>query len=92
MKEPKINDLKIDEKATRLLRKKMAKTQKVRITINLDQDVLTYIRDLAEEGGSPYQTFLNKLLRDAVSAKRSEIQRLDRLEKELEKIKRRIAA
>jgi len=70
----------------------MAKVKKVRITIHLDQAVLSYVRSLAQESGSPYQTFLNKLLRETVGKKLDEGKRHDRIKKELERLKKKVAA
>lgn len=36
MKQPKLNDLKIDTKGTKAMRKMMAKAKKIKITVNED--------------------------------------------------------
>jgi predicted DNA binding CopG/RHH family protein len=92
MKQPKLADLKVDVIGTRAMRKRMAKAKKIKITINLDEDILTHIRSLAEGAGLPYQTFLNRLLRDAAEKKQDQETRLDRIEKELIKLKKQFAA
>ena len=92
MKQPKINDLKIDTKGTKAIRKMMAKSKKVKITINVDEDILIEIRQMAETMGTPYQTLLNKVLKDAVKLKADEGSRLDRLEQEIERLKKKLAA
>lgn len=92
MKQPKLSDLEIDLKETKTIRKIMAKSKKVKITINVDQETLIEIRALAEKMGTPYQTLLNKVLKDAVNSKINEGSRLDRLEREIERLKKKIAA
>lgn len=68
------------------------RSQKVKITINVDADTLSAVRELAEKGGMPYQTLLNRLLRETVIQKKSEESRLARLEREVNRIKRELAA
>lgn len=92
MKQPKINNLKVDVKGTKAIRKMMAKSKKVKITINVDEDLLQEIRQMAASIGTPYQTLLNKVLKDAVKSKIDESSRLDRLEREIERLKKKIAA
>jgi predicted DNA binding CopG/RHH family protein len=92
MKQPKLNDLKIDAKGTKNLRKMMAKSKKIKITINVDENILAEVRRMAEEMGTPYQTLLNKVLRDALIAKHNEGSRLDRLEQEVERLKKKLSA
>lgn len=91
MKEPKLSDLKYNKKATDSIRKKMAQTDKVKITINFDADILEEVKNMANEMGSPYQTLLNKLLRESIQQKLGEESRLDRLEKEVRDLKKKIA-
>ena len=47
-----------------------AKQLKKQVTIRLDQDVLSYFRELAEETDIPYQTLINFYLRDCARAKK----------------------
>lgn len=92
MKQPKLSDLKVDIKGTKAVRKMMAKAKKVKITINLDEDLLSELRRMAESMGTPYQTLLNKVLKDALLSKVDEGSRLDRLEREIERLKKTLAA
>ena len=92
MKEPKVSDVQLDAKSTKAVRKMMAKSKKIKITINLDENLLLQIRKMADSMGTPYQTLLNKVLKDAVSSKINEGSRLDRLERELARLKKKIAA
>lgn len=92
MKEPKLSDVKLDTKGTKSLRRMIVKSKKTKITINIDEDLLFEIRKMADSSGTPYQTLLNKILKDAIRSKTNEGTRLDRLEREIERLKRKIAA
>jgi predicted DNA binding CopG/RHH family protein len=91
MKQPKMKDLKYNEKKTKKMRESMAQSKKVKITINFDAEILNEIKDMAKEMGSPYQTLLNKIVKDALLEKALKESRLDHLEKELAKLKKKIA-
>jgi len=39
---------------------------KISMTIRLDEDVIEYFRELADEIGIPYQTLINHYLRDCM--------------------------
>lgn len=92
MKQPKLSDLKIDTKGTKAMRKMMAKAKKIKITVNVDEDLLVELKHMAEETGTPYQSLLNRILKDAVMTKKDESSRLDRLEREVERLKKKISA
>lgn len=92
MKQPKISDLKIDTKGTKAMRKMMTKAKKIKITVNVDEDLLAELRKMAETTGMPYQSLLNKVLKEAVMIKKDEGSRLDRLEREVERLKKKISA
>lgn len=92
MKEPNWKNLKVNPAKTQQWHRRMANAGKIKITINIDADVLTAARRLAAQRGSPYQSYLNWLLRQVVLKKGSEESRLDRLEKEVTRLKRKLAA
>ena len=54
MKEPKLSDLQIDEEGARQIRRKMAKSKSVKITINIDSESLALLRVKSAETGVPY--------------------------------------
>jgi predicted DNA binding CopG/RHH family protein len=87
-----MSDLKIDWEGTKKMRQLAARSRKIKITINLDTDILSQIRKMAAKGGTPYQSYLNWLLRETVNQKTAREDRLDRLEKEVALIKKKIAA
>jgi predicted DNA binding CopG/RHH family protein len=57
------------------------KNHKHRISMMIDGDLLEAIKDRAAEVGAPYQTLMQKMLRDALEKTSSVEKRLDRIEK-----------
>ncbi len=92
MKEPRLADLEVDEKRTRQIRKKMAGARSVKITINVDTETLHILRAKSAETGIPYQRLLNRLLKSALQTDSETASRLDRLEREIDLLKRKIVA
>jgi len=92
MKEPRIKNLKEDTLETAKIRRSLKKQKRVKITINLDADSLEVLKKEALASGVPYQRLLNKLLKQSLANKRAAESRIDRLERELREIKRRLAA
>ncbi len=92
MKEPKISNLKFDAVETKKIRRAMSRKRKVKITINVDSESLSDLKQMAETTGVPYQRLLNMLLQESLSIKKKTESRLDRLERELRQMKRRLAA
>ena len=92
MRQPKLANLKIDWRGTKAIRRGMAKSKKVKITINIDKDSLLRLRKKAAGTGIPYQRLLNQTLKAALEGDAGTESRLERLEKELERLKRKVAA
>lgn len=92
MKQPKLKELRLDKKGTEQIRRTMQNQAKVKITINIDADNLSALRQLADSGGGSYQRLLNKILRDGLKNRTSSDNRLERIERELAKLKKLIAA
>ena len=91
MKKANIKDVKLNKKKTQEIREKAKQSHgKVKITINFDANLIDDVKEMAEKQGTPYQTLLNKLLQDALTEKQSNEDRLERLEKEVENLKRLI--
>ena len=82
MKEPKVSDLKMDVRGTGEIRRRMASSRSVKITINIDRDSLATLRSKSAETGIPYQRLLNQFLARALERNSESESRLDRLEKE----------
>jgi len=96
MKEPKLSNLVIDEKGTREMRERFKKTKKIKITINIDADSLEHLREISDDTGVPYQKLLNRMLKDSLKLKGAKSSKTEdrvlRLEKEVEKLKEKLAA
>ena len=91
MKQPSLSDLRIDGVGTRKIRT-AARKRSVKITINIDRDSLSLLRATADETGVPYQRLLNTLLKESLKGRETIQSRIGRLEHELKKVKRKLAA
>jgi predicted DNA binding CopG/RHH family protein len=91
MKQPKMSDLVIDRKGTKQMRAEAAKSKKIKITINIDQDSLDILRDMAGSTGAPYQKLLNQILKEGLMKREVSESRLDKIERELERLKKKVA-
>jgi predicted DNA binding CopG/RHH family protein len=92
MRQPKLADLKIDTAGTEKVRTALARKKSIKITINIDAESLFTLKEIARDTGIPYQRLLNTLLKDSLKQKETTESRLDRLEQELKKMKRKLAA
>jgi hypothetical protein len=70
----------------------LSKKNRVTITVNLDSGSLKALKTLSRNTGISYQRLLNTLLTTNVTQQESIQSRLNRLEQELRKIKRHVAA
>ena len=70
----------------------MAGRANVKITINVDADSLTRLKELSADSGVPYQRLLNSILKERLSKADTVHSRLDRIEKELARVKKTLAA
>ena len=92
MKQPDLSHLKVDRRATKNIRAALSKKNRVTITVSLDMESLKALQTLSKKSGIPYQRLLNTLLTSNLTDQESIQSRLDRLEQELRKIKRHVAA
>lgn len=91
MKQPNLSDVRIDRAGTRKIRT-AGKKGFVKITINIDRDSLSLLRAMADETGVPYQRLLNTLLKGSLKRKETIHSRVERLEHEIKRVKRKLAA
>lgn len=84
--------MKVDTAGTRRLRAEMAGRGSVKITINVDADSLAKLKELSAESGVPYQRLLNGILKERLAKADTLRSRLDRIEKELARVKKTLAA
>ena len=92
MREPRLGGLKIDEAVTGKLRAAQAGQKAVTITINVDTKSLQVLKEVSRKTGVPYQTLVSRVLKDAVERRATTESRLDRLERELKRMKRMLVA
>ena len=92
MKQPNFRQLRIDRVATKKIHAALSKKKRVTLTVNLDTDSLKALKTLSSKTGIPYQRLLNRVLTTNVTQQESIQSRLNRLEQELRKIKRHVAA
>ena len=92
MRKPNLKNLKIDETETRRVRSTMARQKSIKITININANTLAKLKDIAANSGIPYQRLINRTLAESLAVSITENSRLDKLEKELANLKRKIAA
>jgi predicted DNA binding CopG/RHH family protein len=64
---------------------------KTKITINIDRDILGVLRTEAAKTGVPYQRLVNQLLRKALQKDGEMESRLERLERKMNKLKRKLS-
>jgi predicted transcriptional regulator len=74
------------------MRERALRSPKTRITIHFDTELLERVKAMAEKTSAPYQTLLNSLLLKALSKENAESDRLERLEREVAKIKKQLAS
>ena len=92
MQHPNLSRLRIDRVATNKIRTALSKKNRVIITVNLDSDSLKALKIRSRNTGIPYPRLLNTMLTTTVTQQESIQSRLNRLEQELRKIKRHVAA
>ncbi len=91
-KQPRLRDLKINLAGTEKIRARIRKQKHIKITINIDAESLLALKEMAADTDVPYQRLLNVLLKDGLKKRETTETRLRRLEQELKKMKRRLAA
>ncbi len=92
MKKPKLSDLKIDERGTKKMRSLVAHASKIKITVNIDTDIIKQLKSLSEETSIPYQVLLNKLLKESLEKTRSQEARLRQLEETVAVLRKKVSA
>ena len=84
--------LSVDTGCTNRLRAEMAGRRSVRITIYVDADSLRKLKALSAESGVPYQRLRIRILKEHLGTADTLAARVDRIERELARLKRTLAA
>ncbi|MCO6430794.1 MAG: hypothetical protein J5J00_08025 [Deltaproteobacteria bacterium] len=92
MKKPNLKSLKLNEVETKHIRSNMAKQKSVKITININADTLGKLRAIADESGIPYQRLINRTLTESLAGQNHNSERIERIEKELRALKKKLVA
>jgi predicted DNA binding CopG/RHH family protein len=91
MKKPNLKKLRVDEATTKQIRSAMAQHRSIKITININADTLEKLKAIAEQSGVPYQRLINRTLTESLATNTLANSRLDKVEKELAALKRKLA-
>ena len=70
----------------------MAHHKSIKITININADTLEKLKAIAKESGVPYQRLINRTLTDSLATNTMASSRLDKMEKEIAALKRKMSA
>ena len=92
MRKPSLKGLKVNMAETRKIRSAMARQKSIKITINIDAKTLDKVRSVADQSGVPYQRLINRILGDSLSSAETTDSRLERVERELKQLKKKLAA
>ena len=92
MRKPKISNLQLDVGETNRVRKMAKEAKAIKITINIESSTLAKLKSEAARSGVPYQRLLNQALKQALGEKNPSDARLEKLEKEVAQIRRKLAA
>lgn len=92
MKKPNVKNLKHDAAETKRIRSAMARQKSIKITININAEILAKLRAMADETGVPYQRLINRTLTESLDGKTVPESRLQQIEKEIKSLKKKLAA
>jgi predicted DNA binding CopG/RHH family protein len=92
MREPRLDDLTVDEAATAHLRASLAREKSVKITITIDTTSLRALREVSRRTGVPYQALVSRVLNKGLTRQATMESRLDQLEREVKRMKRILVA
>ncbi len=92
MRPPRLGGMKIDKAGTAKIRAALAGDKTVKVTINIDAESLRSLKRISQRTGVPYQNLLARLMKESVKGRGSTESRLDRLERELKRMKRILVA
>ena len=88
MREPKIDDLVVDEAATSRLRASLARENSVKITITIDTKSLHTLREASQRTGVPYQALVSRALKKSLTRQATANSKLEQLQNKVKRVKR----
>ena len=92
MREPKLDDFTVDEAASVQLRTALAREKAVKLTIMIDTKSLNTLKEASRRTGMPYQALVSRALKKGLTRRVTMESRLDRLEREVKRMKRILVA
>lgn len=92
MREPKLEDLTVDETATARLRASLAREKAVKLTVTIDTKSLHALKEVSRRTGVSYQALVSRTLKKGLTNRATLESRLDHLEREVKRMKRILAA
>lgn len=92
MREPKLDDLTVDEAASVQLRAALAREKGVTVTIMIDTKSQHALKEASRRTGVPYQALVSRALKTGLTRQVTTESRLDRLEREVKRMKRILVA
>ncbi len=92
MREPKLEDLTVDETGTVRRRAAVAREKAVKITITIDTNSLFALRKASQRTGVPYHALVSRVLKKDLARQTATESRLDQLEREVKRMKRILVA
>ena len=87
MREPRLDDLTVDEAASVQLRTALAREKSVKLTIMIDTKSLHVLRKASQRTGVPYQALVSRVLKKGLTRQVNTESQLDRLEREVKRMK-----
>ena len=92
MREPRLDELMVDEAASVQLRAALTREKAVTLTIMIDTKSLHALKEASRRTGVPYQALVSRALKTGLTRRVTTESRLDRLEREVKKMKRILVA
>ena len=92
MREPKLDDLTVDEAASVQLRAALAREKAVKLIVMIDTKSLHALKEASRRTGVPYQALVSRVLKKGLTRGVTTESRLDRLEREVKRMKRILVA
>ena len=92
MREPRLDELTVDEAASVQLRAALAREKAVKLTIMIDTKSLRALKEASRRTGVPYQALVGQALKKELTRRVTTESRLDRLEREVKRMRRILVA
>ncbi len=92
MREPKLDELILDEAGTANIKASLSREKAVKITVTVDAKSLHALKVASQQTGVPYQALVSRALKEGLTRHTTLASRLDQLEREVKRMKRILVA